>query len=174
MRKNIITIFCVLIILLLQSCNGREQYPIEPQITFNSYKLINENDVTVKCVLIIDFTDGDGDIGLEQGDTLPPYIPPYNNNLFVDYFEMQNGILTQVHSMDSSATIVNFNSRLPVLTPSGVNKNIKGTIYDTINFINTFTEYDTIMFSIYMVDRELHSSNVVESPLIVVKKNKDE
>lgn len=155
-------------LIILQSCNGREQYPIEPKITFNDCKLVKEGDVITKCILIIDFTDGDGDIGLDEGDTLPPYTDPYNNNLFVDYFEMQNGTLTQVLSPDDNQ-FINFNSRIPNITPAGTNKNIKGTIYDTISFLNPFSTFDTIMFSIQLVDRELHTSNIVETPLIILK-----
>jgi len=146
----------------MESCN-RPEYPIEPELTFKSHKLIVDADtLTAGCVLIFEFTDGDGDIGSnEDGVT----------NLFVDYFEIQNGIPTQVtNPLDS--TIINFNSRIPVITPKGANKSISGTISDTIHLIGSTSLFDTIMFSIYLEDRAMHRSNTIESPLILVKRRK--
>ena len=134
-------------------------------IPFISYQgftlLLNEDSITERGILQFSFTDGDGDIGLTQADTLPPY----DFNLYITYFEKQNGVYKKV---DLPSTL---NARIPVLTPSGNIKSIKGDIQDTLYVNNPASTFDTIKFEVYIVDRALHQSNVIETPDIVVKKH---
>jgi len=67
------------------SCKKPETYPIVPHIEFVSFiKIINDQNQNIdnKGVLKISFTDGDGDLGLAEGDTLSPYTREY---LFYDF-----------------------------------------------------------------------------------------
>ena len=127
---------------------------------------MNNAGIEDKGTLIFSFTDGDGDIGLSAGDTLPPYNKgsDYYYNLFITYKELQHGILTPIDLP------LPFNTRLPVITPSGNNKAIKGEMEVKLDIYNPLSTYDTICFDFYIVDRALHKSNVVSTPLIVVKK----
>ena len=166
MSKKFLAIICISLLavfLLLYSCTDYEQYPLEPVIEYQGYKVIYSNDTLVtpiKGVLQISFTDGDGNIGLSDNEV----DPPYDYNLFIDYFELQNGVWSSV-VVDGDT--VNFNARIPIITPSGTNKNIKGTIYDTV-LLNTFSSYDTIKYVIYLKDRDLNKSNIIETPEIVI------
>jgi len=168
MKKNFVLLFCLLFIIsLLASCLKREEYPIEPHIEFvNFIKYVNDAGIEDKGVLIFSFTDGDGDIGLNAADTLPPFHQggDFYYNLYIFYKEMQNGVLTSISLPQP------FHTRLPVITPSGRNKAIKGEMEIKLDIYNPLTTFDTICFDFYIVDRALHVSNTVSTPLIVVQK----
>ena len=59
--------------------------------------------------------------------------------------------------------------RIPVLTPTGKNKALKGNISVTIepSYYNPISpDSDTIKYIITLVDRDFNESNTVESPEI--------
>ncbi|MBI9038807.1 MAG: hypothetical protein JEY97_11790 [Bacteroidales bacterium] len=152
--------FSAISLFLFSSCQKTEKYSDIPQIEFSGItKIFTPNNIVDKVVLKIAFTDGDGDIGLTQNDTLPPY----DYNFFIKYFEKREGEFVEVVLADFS-----FNARIPILTPEGRNKSIKGEIQDTI-IINTMSVYDTIRFETYIVDRALHESNIITTPDVVTK-----
>ena len=179
---KIVLFFSVAFSLFLFSCQKFEEYPIEPQISFDSFKLfvdtIPDGD-TVKAVtnvgvLAFSYTDGDGDLGLRSADTLSPFNPgsPYYYNIIVEYYEKQNGVFVQVPvtNPDGDTDIINFNGRFPYLTPMGVHKAIKGIINDTLPVNNPASDYDTIKFKVYIYDRALNKSNEIETPEIPLLK----
>ncbi|MEA3505600.1 MAG: hypothetical protein U9R32_10475 [Bacteroidota bacterium] len=157
---------------LLSSCLKEKEYPVIPEIEFQTFLTIrNEQDIDERGVLIFSFKDGDGDIGLSEEQTESPY----DYNLFIKYFEMQNGELTEVlptfyNPNTGIYDTITFNSRIPMLTPEGRIKAIKGTVRDTIFIYNPTSQFDTICFEAYIKDRELHESNVIKTPLIIIKK----
>ena len=148
------------------SCQKEEQYPIIPEIEFDHFvKLWDPPSMTYqRGVFVITFKDGDGDIGL-RNDELDP---PFDFNMFVNYYELQNGdtVLTPLvtyNQVTQTYDTSTFNTRIPILTPFGSNKSISGTIEDTLFMYNSRSSFDTIMFDTYIVDRELHKSNVVNT-----------
>jgi len=162
----------VLIAVVLGACRKAETYPIIPEIKFESYlRLYNPTlNVYDRGVLKISFTDGDGDIGLRQDQTAPPY----DYNFFIDYFEIQYGDTVQVFPTiidpgTGEIDTLTFNQRIPYLTPLGSIKSIEGDIEDTLQAYNFNSTFDTIMFTAYIVDRALHKSNTIITPLIVRK-----
>ena len=141
-------------------CNKDDNYSNIPSIAFQSYQLILDSDsIPQKGVIVFTFTDGDGDIGLDKNETNPPY----DYNLFVQYLELHNGVWKPY--INSSGDTVNFNSRIPVITPAGDNKSISGIIYDTVT-LNTYDICDTVKYIIYIKDRALNVSNPIETPPI--------
>jgi hypothetical protein len=153
------------LLLFVFSCKKQETYPDTPEIAFEDFVLLfNPASGNIeRGVLKISFKDGDGDIGLHPDETEPPY----DYNLFLKYFEIQNGDTNHVVIIDPvSGDTANFNARIPVLTPRGSVKAIKGTIEDTIFVYNPLSSFDTIMFEVYLVDRALNKSNVIQTPLI--------
>lgn len=153
------------LLLFVFSCKKQETYPDTPEIAFEDFVLLfNPASGNIeRGVLKISFKDGDGDIGLHPDETEPPY----DYNLFLKYFEIQHGDTNHVVIIDPvSGDTANFNARIPVLTPRGSVKAIKGTIEDTIFVYNPLSSFDTIMFEVYLVDRALNKSNVIQTPLI--------
>lgn len=150
----------------LTSCIKEDQYPLVPQIEFAGYGIYSAADGTDSaCKITISYTDGDGDIGLTENDILEPY----KYNYFLKLMQLVDGQMVEVVLPNDSIT---FNARIPMLTPTGRNKNIKGEI--TMNFDLYFNSYllqsDTIGFEIYLMDRALNKSNIVTTPNITIIK----
>lgn len=150
-------LFILVILGIFVACQQEETYPIIPEIEYDGFvKLWNpQTMVYERGVFAISFKDGDGDIGLKDSDT----VAPYDFNLFINYYEIQNGDSVRVVISDSNE----FNARIPVLTPLGTNKSISGLIEDTLFMYNYQSTFDTIMFDAYIMDRALHKSNVVNT-----------
>ena len=150
----------------LTGCIKEEQYPVEPKIVFESF--ITRRDISGKDssgVITISYTDGDGNIGLFAWDT----VEPRKYNFYLKFIELVNNQLVEVKPVDSTLT---FNARIPILTPAGRNKNIKGDITMNLElyFARQILKSDTIAFEIYIKDRDLNESNMVETPLFIIKK----
>jgi hypothetical protein len=165
-RKTVrnIALFSILMATLL-SCLKDEEYPIIPAIEFEDFILLlnTQTGIIQRGVLRISFKDGDGDIGLYPNDTAAPY----DFNLFIDYFEIQNKDTVPIFLVDPvSGDTSTFNARIPILTPTGSDKSIKGEIEDTLFIYDPTSAFDTIMFRVYLVDRALHKSNIIHTPLI--------
>lgn len=156
-------------ILMGVSCKKKEQYPPEPIIQFVSFTNIqNSSGIDEKGILKISFTDGDGDIGLRQEDTIYPYdrSGPYYYDFFIKFYEKQNGVYKEI-IIDSNLT---FNARLPYVEPNEDNPNIKGEIEIELFINNPLSFYDTIKFDASICDRKLNVSNIISTPDIIVKK----
>lgn len=156
----------VLLIAGTTACIKEEQYPIIPQIEYGSFA--TAMDISGKDSLgavTISYTDGDGDIGLFSWDT----IEPRKYNYYLKFMQVINKQLVEVKPIDSTVT---FNARIPILTPAGRNKNIKGEITMNLElyFARNLLKSDSVAFEIYIKDRALHSSNVVKSPLYILKR----
>lgn len=162
-----ITFFLLISILAgLTSCIKEEQYPIIPHIEFGGFA--TAKDITGKDSLgaiSISYTDGDGNIGLFAWDT----VEPKKYNFYLKFMELVNNELVEVKPVDSTLT---FNGRIPLLTPVGRNKNIKGdiTMYLELYFARQILKSDTIAFEIYIRDRDLNNSNVIETPLFLIQR----
>lgn len=172
-----ISLFMFLIVLVgFSACRKVEKYPDTPHIEYMDFLRLYNADLEIydRGVLKFSFEDGDGDIGLNSGDTNPPYNPgsKYHYNLIITYFEMQKGILTEVpitwfNPDTQQFDTLTLSARIPNLTPEGINKAINGEIEDTLFTYNFNSVYDTILFEAYIIDRSLNESNTIKTPLIV-------
>lgn len=150
-------VYFIIAVAVFISCQEKETYPVIPEIEFDQFVKIWNPQLMLfdRGVFAISFKDGDGDIGLWDSDTAAPY----DYNLFINYYELQNGDSVRVVISDSNE----FNARVPILTPLGSNKSISGVIEDTLFMYNFQSTFDTIMFDAYLVDRELHKSNKINT-----------
>ena len=162
----------LLLLILFYSCRKYDQYPVVPHINLISFtKLEDSTGVDQRGVIGLSFTDGDGDLGL----TADQNTGNYQFNIFIKYFEKIKGtfkeiIITTPNPQTGTPDTLWFNGRIPYLTPTGKSKAISGEIRDTI-FINNYTSpYDTIKYQVYIQDRALNKSNIIETPEIVVNK----
>lgn len=157
---------------LLCGCLKPEKFPTEPEIVFKDAIVRNDS-----LFLTVDFTDGDGDIGLNDSDTIAPYDTSsvFHHNFFVDYFEKVDGV-GWVQGRDNFGNPITFNYRLPVITPQGQNKALKGEILVIVEpilgagntsfptYYNEFSaESDTVQYRVRLADRSLNMSNEVSS-----------
>jgi hypothetical protein len=161
------------------ACNKFEQFPDEPAIKYDRFILLMNpaTGITERGVLQFSYTDGDGDLGLSNQDTDPPFNfgGDYYYNLIIKYFEKQHGKFVEVPLLTWNADSARydtstFNARFPVLTPRTGNLSIKGIFQDTLPIYNPISDFDTIKFSAFIYDRALHKSNEIETSEIIVVK----
>jgi hypothetical protein len=115
--------------------------------------------------------DGDGDIGLSDDDSLPPFDvnSHFFFNLFVEFFEIKDGEKIS-YLLPGSPDTLRFDQRLPNLTPTGKRKSIEGEIVlklPTVPF--PLFEPDSVVFRIQLFDRALNSSNIIETDPIKIQ-----
>jgi len=154
-------------LVIVTSCMKQEHYPDVPEIEFSNWVSVFDTGQYAKTgALSILFRDGTGDIGLNPGDTFPPYNKegPYYYNYVIDYFEKQNGLFVKIDLYPP------FSARIPILTPDYPNKAIKGIIVDTL-YLNPKPLFDTIRFELFIYDRGLNKSNVVTTPEIILRRH---
>lgn len=164
-RKSLTGTLALAGVLAMGGCLKPEEYPVEPVIEFQKFEILGDS-----ARVIFKFTDGDGDIGLSDNETSPPYDTSsiFYNNVFVRYYEKVNG--TFQPGVNSEGQPVVFTYRTRRLTPTGKNKALKGTmiIYLVPFYYNPFSpDNDTLRYDIQIADRELHLSNVVQSNEVV-------
>ena len=149
-------------VLALAACQEKIDFPIEPQITYNGFLYLIDADSTLtgEGILSIDYTDGDGDLGLDDTDTVSPFGigDPYYYNLLIDYFRWDGSQFV--------ADTLHFNARFKRLSTTDEPKAIFGTIDNRMMLRNPLHPHDTFQLQIRIVDRALHLSNtVVTEPL---------
>ncbi len=164
---------------MLYACKGGEIYPIIPSIEFEKSYYISR-DSTNLLVFSIKFRDGDGDIGLDNGDTLAPYnnvkdpltgknTNIYYNNLYVEFLRKEGNSYNYVIA-DFSGDTLRADMRVMPLTPEGKYKAIRGTIEATLEPSVLLNDGDTVKLRFLLIDRALHLSNTTESGDIIISR----
>jgi len=147
---------------LLSGCLKTEEFPVEPVISYKEFKQFGDS-----ASIVVKFTDGDGDIGLGQGDTTGAFAPgqTYYHNFFVEYYTLENDVWSPPFVF-----ALPLYYRVPVVTPTGQNKALEGEIAVALKPYPTLpgTSGDTIRYSVKLVDRALHESNLVYTEAVVV------
>lgn len=173
-------ILLVMVLLFIHSCRKLEEYPLEPQIGFHDFVLLIDQQTGAinTGILMISYQDGDGDIGLADGDTLFPFHREgdFHYNLIVKYYEQQFGNFVEVplvsfNDQTQAFDTNTFNTRIPPLLPEGQQKGIKGIIEYELFVNNPLSDFDTIQYKVKLIDRALNISNEVTTPPIVLKRN---
>lgn len=151
---------------IFNSCRKPDEYPLEPILTFESIvSVLDEQGYDSKVLVTLSFTDGDGDIGYyprESGKNDPIFdnpSSPYYNNYIVQTWIYRAGAWI--------ADTTNVNARLPYMTPEGANKALKGEIERELT-LPPGLNLDTLRYDIFIWDRSLNKSNVIQTPTIVV------
>ncbi len=170
--KNATTILKTLsllsIMLIIMACPKPDKYPLIPQLTFKRVELSDSTDLLGNKVknyrLVFEIIDGDGDIGLNLGDTLGMFHKDsiWHNNLFLSLYEQNDGLLELLNE--------DIKYRTPYVQPQGQNKNLKADILIDYQFtyVNQQLKHDSIMFEFYMYDRTFNKSNIESSPVFFI------
>lgn len=118
--------------------------------------------------IVMTYTDGDGDIGLNVEDTFPPYQygTKYFYNLFIDVYAVENGKAAKIPIPLSTDTI-NFNDRIANLTPTGKSKSISGELRITL-LAKPYPGVlpDSMFYTFRIADRSLNESNTLTTPVM--------
>lgn len=149
-----------LILLAFLGCRKKPNYPDEPVITFKSFDVMQDS-----AVFTFSFTDGDGNIGLKEGDTTGVFSPDtiFYYNVFLEYYEFEGGAFVKRN------LFIPFYYRTPYIEPEGKDKWLEGDISVTITpFYYDFTSpRDTFMYTAQLVDRAQNLSNIIETPAMI-------
>ncbi|SDK45063.1 hypothetical protein SAMN05421823_102761 [Catalinimonas alkaloidigena] len=158
----------VALILALAGCYPKPDFPDTPEIAFKDlyikYSGPNADDT---LSFVVSFKDGNGDLGISDTETGPPYnrynpdstINPYYYNIYVDLFVKRGG------EYEAVPFAFPLHGRFPRINESGENTPLEGIIrykYKTSFF--PLDPGDTIQAEITIRDRELHLSNTVRGP----------
>ena len=169
------TLVILLALFTLAACQEKVEYPIEPKITYEgmSYLMDADSTLTGEVVLSIAYTDGDGDLGLDDADSLYPFgtNDPHYYNLLIDYLKWDGSTFVETpllswNQQTQSYDTISFNARFKRLVFFDEEKAISGAIDYKISAYNPLSPDDTIKFRVHLIDRALHESNVVETEAI--------
>jgi len=170
------------IVFTFNACQKPPEFSNIPSISLlNITKIYKETDERKGdfVTLNINFKDGDGDLGINDSESL---LPPYTvDSIQTEYF--YNLLVTMYYKSNNQWKIVNFGSnnglsgQFTRLQESDLKSPIKGTIsYDFVidnQAQNTlgFKKNDSIKFDIEIRDRALNKSNIITTnPLILTLK----
>ena len=174
MKKSFILI--LLCIIGMAACQKKVEYPIEPVISYQglAYVMNADSTLTGEVVLSIGYTDGDGDLGLDDADTLYPFGPrdPHYYNLIIDYLKWDGHTFVETpllswNQQTQSYDTISFNARFKRLVFNDEEKAISGTIDYTMMVYNPLSPTDTVKFRVHLIDRALHESNTIETNSIL-------
>ena len=180
--KKLNLIALSLVVLLATACREQVEYPIEPRIAYEGFTYLFNADSTFSGEGIISFsyTDGDGDLGLDDTDTLYPFgfNDPHYYNMVIDYLKSENGVFVKtpllsphVPSNPADTLVlydtVTFNARFHRLRDSDEPKAISGKMEYKLTVQNPFSPNDTVKFEIRILDRAMHESNVIQTEAII-------
>jgi hypothetical protein len=168
---------------LLSGCFNPPSFPDAPEIAFKSLSGVRTVDPLGNpqdsITVTISFRDGDGDLGLDANDTLPPFqafTTDADGNRVANFFHhnyhlkvkrMKDGQAEEVQFLDGGR----IKGRFPVLIDN------QGPIEGELNFGryflisgsgNTFNNFDTLFFEVQIVDRQRNVSNTITTPTIVL------
>ena len=169
MKNNIL--FIVIIATLFCACRKPNIYPDTPKIDFIFFDKHSDEKITDGAKLIFSFQDGDGDIGLNEDDDYPPFdlSSIYYYNLFIDYYEKQNGEFVKIDwELNNKGDTIPFslNARIPRLSKQ-LKEPIDGEItYFILRHYPFSSISDTMKLKFYIVDRKKNKSNVLEAEMM--------
>jgi len=153
--------------LAVSSCINPPDYPDTPSIEFKTItkeRFRTDGGLIDSVKVTVSFKDGDGDLGLSNQDTNPPY--DYGNGQNRYY----NNYFIQPQIQQTDGTFKNYDvgtggydSRYPVLNTSGRSEPLKGDL--TLNLVFSaglpFRAGTVVRFQVNIVDRALNESNVI-------------
>ncbi len=153
----------IIILLICNACGEIVSYPDTPVVSFKSFTLYRGVDILNNPILLgkaeIEFTDGDGNVGLHQPDSanVPDSL---KYNLFLTLHEIKNNQAVKVEGPEGE-----FNYRIPYIERVGQNKTLKGTIYVDIEYKTI--DFDTVFYTFYLMDRAFNRSNTDTTQVII-------
>ncbi|MCC7051442.1 MAG: hypothetical protein IT239_06675 [Bacteroidia bacterium] len=150
-------------LIIISSCIKRKEFPPEPIIKFKEFTQTPDT-----AFLKFSFTDGDGDLGLNQQDTSAPFNFSGNNyyNIYIKYFEKHKGVFQEI------TLAAPFNYRFKRIQSPGRNKAIEGEMKIKIQapYYSPFLSVgDTVKYDFYIKDRALHVSNTETTGDVIIK-----
>ena len=114
------------------------------------------------------FKDGDGDIGLGDADTIPPFDrqSAYWQNVPVKIYHKVNGNFEELLNPLTNQPFDLPSERVPRITPEGKNKAISGFITINLSANPLNTQPKEVKYEFELLDRALNVSNSILTPSV--------
>jgi len=144
----------LIVTLALAACEKTKNFPKEPVVKLTSVAVVGPGvDPLVPnehVIITFDFTDGDGDLGLDDDMRNPPFCIgcEYEFNLWANVSSKVNGEFIFDYK---------YPSRIKNLTPNSNNPTIEGQMIYKIDVANRRS--DTVIIDFLLIDRALNKSN---------------
>ena len=179
LSKSELNIFCFnklikisLFVLILNACKDEPSGAQFPEISIGGVTLYKNNVGNDSMInLVVKYSDNDGDLGLSESDTMPPFNfwSIYFYNLKIKYLVKNNGKWQQITKTGNADTI-NFNQRFKRLNES----NKKRRVFGEFEIRIPASPYpgikpDTIKMECMAIDRSQHVSNIAQTGIIILK-----
>ena len=162
---------------MFAGCLKPENFPDQPILTFKSLEQRFEANSSVDTAtsrfvyVTVDFTDGDGDIGLDASDTQSPFgvDEAHYYNFYCEFKKQINGQWTDIDS--------DWNYRMKRISPSGQDPTLNGEIEVRIGPFPGLRPFplvdilpgDTLQANVRLEDRSLNMSNTATSEAFVMQ-----
>lgn len=165
MKKRFFSLIFIVAI-AISSCRKPDEFPVQPVITYKSiFATQNAQGFDDKVTVLLDFTDGDGDVGYKPlGENGSPYDDPasqYYDNYVAKLFQFKDTAWVEY------PTVLPLGGRIPYLTPQGKIKTLKGEIACDFD-VPPAAALDTFRMDIFIYDRSFHQSNTVTTTAFVL------
>lgn len=167
------------------SCLNAPDYSDTPEIEFNRVDYTIEFDQDRQTDfdsfnIVVNFKDGDGNLGLDDSETNPPYaryqadnvtLNRFHNNYFIQIFQRLPGGNWEPFIADPSNPTNNYDGRYPLLNPDGREQPLRGDLsYKGVRFSRgTIRSGTQLRFEVTIADRALNVSNTVVSEPVTVR-----
>jgi len=161
--KKFTNVAILFTLLFLIGCEKDDPIPTPPVITFLDAGLSPDSTFSI---VRFDFFDADGDLGLLQDENTGDQ----EFNLFVDYFEKENGIWVLKSPIITGNSAGGFDTtflhlRLPFIENETQNELEGETSVNLFYGLNP----DTFRYEIFLKDRALQESNRITTSEIVLR-----
>jgi len=161
--------FVLLLLVVFYACVKKGYVSPIPVIAYENFITYGKD----SALFSFTFKDGDGDIGLSQGDTLPPFnsTGAYYYDLIMTYYfqETDGSFHTYFNPLPTVNDTQTFKYRIPNITPQGQDKVLQGEIKVTMYSPYFITGHTVVKYNAFIYDRALHKSNVILTPPIKVQ-----
>lgn len=154
---------------ILSGCIQIPEYSKVPSITLSKV-YFREEAQSDAIYLVINYKDGDGDLGLSADDILSPPFQEFVDSAGVqvsnpNHFNIFPVLYQKVGDRYDSVLPTGYRGIFPRLREDDRKGPIEGTIQYRMGSLNFFNQDSTIAkVKVYIQDRSLNRSNVVESP----------
>ncbi|TAE46255.1 MAG: hypothetical protein EAZ31_08120 [Cytophagia bacterium] len=175
-RTLSLIIISIFLTIFFGRCYNKPDFSNVPFISFVSIeKFVITNQITTakndSVVIKIKFQDGDGDLGLDQADTLGTFGngKPNQFNYRIQVLQKSGSTFIPLPLPDPSFT---FDARFPRLEDRGRKNPLEGTLDRNIKFTQSSFATNTIVkFKIKIYDRALNVSNEIETGEVTLRQN---
>jgi hypothetical protein len=170
-----------LLTLGLGSCLKAPEYPVTPEISYESIRL--KHDVSTSqpidsVFITIRFQDGDGDLGMSSDESnAAPYVGTrFANNYFIEPYVRAStgGSFVDVKDTGRGISAGAYNSRFERISTSSESRSapIKGTLTRVYTFAyrTLFQPGEEVRFTVSIADRAMHESNTITTESVVFPK----